>query len=170
MDVRLVAAVTGGEVNVAALCRERGISRDTFYRWRARYRAEGLAGLEPRSSAPRTSPGRTPVEVEDAVIALRKTLEEGGLDAGASTIRWHLVQRRAAVVPSAATIWRILVRRGFVTPQPAKRPTTSWRRFEAAAPNELWQTDATKWVTGVGQVRSCRSSMTTPGSSWAVGR
>ena len=152
MDVRLVAAVTGGEINVAAFCRAQGISRQTFYQWRARYRAEGLTGLEPRSSAPKTAPGRTAPEVEDEVVALRKELEGAGLDAGAATIQWHLGRRGATAVPSVATIWRILVRRGFVLPQPRKRPTASWRRFEAAAPNELWQADATKWVIATGQV------------------
>jgi transposase InsO family protein len=152
VDVRLAAAVTGGEINVAAFCRDHGISRDTFYRWRARYRDEGMAGLEPRSSTPKTSPARTSTEIEDVVVALRKELDEAGLDAGASTIQWHLDRRGMPAVPSVATIWRILGRRGFVTPEPRKRPKSSWRRFEAAAPNELWQTDATKWVIGTGQV------------------
>ena len=152
VDVRLAAAVTGGEINVTAFCREYGVSRDTFYRWRNRYRDEGLAGLEPRSSTPKTSPSRTSTEIEDAVVALRKELDEGGLDAGASTIQWHLGRRGMKAAPSVATIWRILVRRGFVTPEPRKRPTSSWRRFEATAPNELWQTDATKWVIAIGQV------------------
>jgi transposase InsO family protein len=86
------------------------------------------------------------------VVALRKELDEAGLDAGAGTIQWHLGRRGLPVVPSVATIWRILVRRGFVVPESRKRPKSSLRRFEAAAPNELWQTDATKWVIGVGQV------------------
>jgi transposase InsO family protein len=152
VDVRIVAAVTGGEINVAAFCRDRNISRDTFYRWRARYQDEGLAGLEPRSTAPKSSPRRTPASVEDAVVALRKELQEGGLDAGAATIQWHLGRRGTKPVPAEATIWRILVRRGFVVPQPHKRPKASFRRFEAAVPNELWQADATKWVIATGQV------------------
>lgn len=148
----MVAAVTGGEINVAAFCREQNISRDTFYRWRARFRSEGLAGLEPRSSAPKNSPKRTVASVEDAVVALRKELDEAGLDAGATTIQWHLGRRGTKPVPSVATIWRILVRRGFVVPEPHKRPTASLRRFEASAPNELWQADATKWVIATGQI------------------
>ena len=148
----MVAAVTAGDINVAAFCRERNISRDTFYRWRARYRAEGLAGLEPRSSAPKTSPRRTSATIEDEVVALRKELDGAGLDAGAATIGWHLGRRDTKPVPSVATIWRILVRRGFVVPAPHKRPTASFRRFEAAAPNQLWQADATKWVIATGQV------------------
>jgi transposase InsO family protein len=151
VDVRLAAAVTGDEINVARFCREQKISRDTFYRWRARYREEGLAGLEARSSAPRNVPTRTPNELEEAVVALRKELDGAGLDAGAATIQWHLGRRGWRAVPSAATIWRILVRRGFVIPEPAKRPKSSWRRFEASAPNQLWQADATKWVIATGQ-------------------
>ena len=69
-------------VNVAAFCREHGISRETFYVWRRRYRAEGLDGLEPRSRAPKTSPQRIGAEVEDAIVALRKELVELGVDAG----------------------------------------------------------------------------------------
>jgi transposase InsO family protein len=44
-----------------------------------------------------------------------------------------------------ATIWRILTRRGFVTPQPQKRPRSSWKRFEADLPNQCWQADVTHW-------------------------
>src|SRR5919199_258567 len=146
VDVRLVAALTGGEINVAALCRDRNISRDTFYRWRARYRAEGLAGLQPRSSAPRSSPRRTSASIEDTVVELRKELDAAGLDAGAATIQWHLGRRGVTPVPSVATIWRILVRRGFVVAQPPKRPPAPPRRLQATAPNELWQADATKWA------------------------
>ena len=50
-----------------------------------------------------------------------------------------------------ATIWRILSRRGFVTPQPHKRPRSSWRRFEADLPNEVWQADITHWPLADGR-------------------
>ena len=43
-------------------------------------------------------------------------------------------------------IWRILSRRGFVTPQPQKRPKSSFIRFEAEQPNERWQADLTHWA------------------------
>ena len=48
-----------------------------------------------------------------------------------------------AALPSIATIWRNLSRRGFVTPQPHKRPRSSYVRFEADMPNERWQADIT---------------------------
>ena len=47
-----------------------------------------------------------------------------------------------------STIWRVLRRRGFVTPQPHKRPRSSWVRFEAQLPNECWQSDVTHWRLG----------------------
>ena len=147
MDVRLLAALSGEgpEMSVAELCRRRGVSRKTFYKWRARFLAEGMAGLEPRRSTPRSSPRRIPDVVEQAIVEKRKWLLDFGLDAGPESIRDHLVNRGLPMVPSRNTIWRVLVRRGFVTPQPQKRPRVSCVRFEAAAPNECWQIDATEW-------------------------
>lgn len=153
MDVRLRIAVSSDDLNVSAFCREHGISRETFYVWRRRYRAEGLEGLEPRSRAPKTSPRRTSAATEDAIVALRKELADLGVDHGPGTIQWHLGQRGVTPVPSEATIWRVLVRRGFVMPEPRKRPASSYRRFEATAPNELWQADCIDWTTAKGVVR-----------------
>ena len=153
MDVRLRIAVVSPDTNVSAFCREHGLSRETFYVWRRRYATEGLDGLVPRSRAPRSSPQRTSIEVEDAIVALRKDLEDLGVDHGPSTIQWHLAQRGGRVVPSEAMIWRILVRRGFVTPEPRKRPNASYRRFEASAPNELWQADCIDWAIATGPVK-----------------
>ena len=82
--------------------------------------------------------------------ALRKQLSEAGHDAGAETIAWHL-RRHSGSAPSVATVWRVLSRRGFVTPQPHKRPRSSWRRFEADLPNELWQADVTHWPLADGR-------------------
>ena len=80
------------------------------------------------------------------MVRLPKELIDLGVDAGAQTIRVHLVRRHGERgVPSVSTIWRILVRRGFVTPQPQKRPKSSWIRFEAEMPNERWQDDITHW-------------------------
>ena len=153
MDVRLRIALASKTVNVSGFCREYGISRETFHFWRRRFEAEGLDGLEPRSRAPKTSPQRTDPAVEDAIVALRKQLAEENLDAGPATIQWHLGRQGCPRVPSEATIWRVLVRRGFVDSEPRKRPKSSYRRFEATAPNELWQADATDWVVATGPVK-----------------
>jgi transposase InsO family protein len=153
MDVRLMIALTSEGVNVSEFCRQHGISRETFYVWRRRYAGAGLSGLEPRSRAPKTTPGRISGEVEEAIVALRKELSEGGVDAGPGTIQWHLGRQGWRAVPSEATIWRVLVRRGFVVAEPRKRPKSSYVRFQASAPNELWQADCIDWVTAGGSVR-----------------
>ena len=151
----VMAFVAGEAMNVRQVCEEAGISRQTFYKYAARCRAEGLAGFELRSRRPLTTPQAVAVDVEDAVIVWRKQLEEAGLDHGATTIQWHLGrdERFTAKVPSTATVHRILVRRGFVTAQPQKRPKSSWHRFEAPAPNEWWQIDSTDWVIATGLVK-----------------
>ncbi len=110
----------------------------------ALYRAGGAAALVPKKRGPKAPPNQTPPVVEDAIVVLRKQLGELGLDAGARTIAYHLGQQGLGV-PAISTIHRILSRRGFVTAQPQKRPRSSWQRFEAALPNECWQTDMTHW-------------------------
>ena len=113
----------------------------------ARYRRDGDAGLIPRSKRPRSSPTQVPTELEERIVELRKTLLEAGLDAGPHTVHFHLGAERDHP-PSVSSIWRILSRRGFVTPQPHKRPRSAWVRFEAQLPNECWQGDATHWSLG----------------------
>jgi len=130
--------------SVAELAESHGVHRSWVYKLLARYRAEGDAGLTPRSRRPRTSPNAIGTELEDEIVLVRKQLAEEGLDAGAVTIHWHLA-RRHDVVPSVSSIWRILKRRGFVVAQPRKRPRSSFIRFEAALPNECWQSDMTHW-------------------------
>jgi len=115
----------------------------------ARYLAEGEAGLVPRSRRPRRSPGRTADAVEDEIVATRKDLDKHGHEAGAATIAFHL-QARHGTTPAVSTIWRILRARGFVTPQPHKRPKSSYVRFAAEQPNERWQTDITHWTLAGG--------------------
>jgi transposase InsO family protein len=78
------------------------------------------------------------------VLRLRMQLDGAGLDAGADTIGWHLAHHHGTAV-SRATINRILVRAGAITPDPSKRPKSSYVRFEAEMPNETWQSDFTHY-------------------------
>lgn len=148
-----------GELNVTRFCEVEGVTAKTFYKWVKRYRDEGGEGLAERSRRPLSMPHATPGEVEDLVVRVRKELDEAGLDHGPTTIVWHLAQRCDSdevvldKVPSVATVWRILVRRGQITPEPKKRPNTATKRFEAPAPNEWWQIDSTDWVIATGGVK-----------------
>lgn len=128
-----------------------GVSKSWVGKVVARYREGGPEALRPRSRAPHRIPHRTAAELEDRIVALRKELGDQGLDAGAGTICYHLIARGEPHPPSESTIWRILRRRGFVTPQPHKRPRSSWIRFEAHLPNERWQSDVTSWKLADGR-------------------
>jgi transposase InsO family protein len=121
-----------------------GVSKSYVGKLVGRFRGGGYEAIEPRSRAPKRIPHRTPADLEDEIVALRKELADLGVDAGAHTITYHLGLRHERV-PSVSTIWRVLRRRGFVTPQPHKRPRSSWIRFEAQLPNECWQSDVTHW-------------------------
>ena len=140
----LVAAVLIEGRPVAEVAETHGVSRSWLYELLTRYREGGDEGLRPRSRRPHRSPTRTPAAIEDAIVRWRKRLTDLGLEAGPATIHTHLI-RAGGPVPSEATIWRILARRGFITPQPHKRPRSSYTRFEADLPNERWQTDITHW-------------------------
>ena len=127
-----------------------GISKSWIYVLIKRYRAGGYEALEPRSRRPRSCRHETPVEVVQAIVAVRRELHANGHDAGAATIAYHLAKRLDGV-PSRATIWRILKREGLIVAQPQKRPRCSLIRFQADLPNETWQTDITHWQLAGGE-------------------
>jgi transposase len=163
----VVTAVRVEGRSKAEVARTYQVSRRWVQELVKRFDAEGEAGLARRSRRPHTSPQRTPPALEQEIVELRKQLVDQGLDAGAHTIAYHLAQRHPdGHLPSPSTIWRILSRRGFVTPQPQKRPKSSYVRFEASMPNQRWQADITHWeladATAATQ-RSSTSSTTTPG-------
>ena len=131
------------------VARAYGVSQSWISRLVARYRAEGDAAFEPRSRRPKTSPAATSPEVIARIVELRADLIARGLDAGATTVGWHLTEHDQVTV-SPATVHRILVREGLVVPQPKKRPRSSYVRFEAELPNECWQADVTHWTLAGG--------------------
>ena len=139
-----VLKVVSSQSSVTAAAAEYEISRQHLHRLLRRYREGGLDAVEPRSRRPLANPGRTPERVRARIVELRTELSGGGLDAGPMTIAWHL-GRESLPTPSTSTIRRILHAAGLVVPEPRKRPRSSWMRFEAAAPNELWQSDVTHW-------------------------
>src|SRR2546427_4912902 len=126
------------------VARAHGVSKSWVAKLVGTVQGGDYHGIEPRSRAPRRMPHRTGADLEDEIVALRRELLNLGVDAGAQTIHYQLRSRHEQV-PSVSTIWRVLRRRGFVTPQPHKRPRSSWVRFEAQLPNECWQSDVTHW-------------------------
>jgi len=146
----VITAVTVEKRPVSEVARSYGVARSWIYTLLARYRAEGDAAFEPRSRRPETSPRAISADTADLIIRLRKELSEQGLDAGPHTICWHLERHHRTRV-SPATVSRYLARAGLVTPEPRKRPKSSYIRFQADQPNECWQADFTHYRLASGQ-------------------
>jgi transposase InsO family protein len=145
----VVLEVVSGRLSVTAAAQSYGMSRQHIYRLLERYRQDGLDAVDPRSRRPASNPNAVADEVIMAIVTLRESLTAEGLDAGPVTLQWHLAQQQLSV-PSTSTIRRILHHHGLVTPQPRKRPRSSYLRFEAEQPNECWQSDFTHWALADG--------------------
>jgi transposase InsO family protein len=120
---------------------EAGIGRRTLGKWYSRWREEGEAGLEDRSSRPHHSPNQTPVEVEERVCRLRRQLKVGPVQ-----LQGRLAEEGLQV--PASTIYRILVRHGIsrlrdldVTGEDLREPV---RRYEYDEPGGLVHVDVKK--------------------------
>ncbi len=146
----VITAVTVENRPVSEVARSYGVARSWIYTLLARYAAEGEAAFEPRSRRPEMSPRAIPQATVSLITGLRKELSGQGLDAGPATICWHLEHHHRIRV-SPATVSRYLARAGLVTPEPKKRPRSSYVRFAAEQPNECWQSDFIHWRLAGGQ-------------------
>lgn len=117
-----------------------GVSRACVKRWLVRYRDEGDAGLEDRSSRPHHSPTRTPAPTELAVIEFRKRERVGRDEIGVQL-----------GVP-ARTVSRILARNGVphlavldpISGEVIRASETTTIRYERDRPGELVHMDVKK--------------------------
>jgi transposase InsO family protein len=127
----LVARIEAGHP-AAHVAEQLGISRATAYKWARRYRAEGDAGLEDRSSRPRRSPRRLAPAIEAEILAARASWRYGPDRLG------PLLGR------PPSTVHRVLVRRGFNRLRDADRVTTAPVRYVACHPGALVHQDHKK--------------------------
>ena len=139
----ITAVVVEGR-SPSEVARTYNVTRSWVYALVARYRDEGDAAFEPRSRRPKRSPNAIEESTVELILELRRTLTRRGLDAGPDTIRWHLEHHHQIRVHTA-TIYRTLQRHELITPEPKKRPRSSYVRFEAELPNECWQSDFTHY-------------------------
>ena len=140
----VITAVITESRSQGEVARTYGVSQSWVSRLVTRYRAEGEAAFEPRSRRPKTSPRAIGDATAGLITELRKGLAGQGPGAGPDTICWHLEHHHRIRV-SPATVSRYLARAGLVTPEPRKRPKSSYLRFEAELPNECWQPDFTHY-------------------------
>jgi transposase InsO family protein len=140
----IITAITVQGLTQAEASRTYGVSKGWVSKLMARWRLEGDAAFEARSRRPRNSPNALPADTVELILKLREQLTAKGLDAGAHTIAWHLQHHHDRTL-SPTTIWRTLNRADLITPEPKKRPKSSYIRFEAALPNQCWQSDFTHY-------------------------
>ena len=92
--------------NTAKTCRYFGVSRSTFYRWQRRYKKFGEAGLKNEKPIPINPANKTPDEIEEKVLYLRKKYHLGPI-----RIVWYLARYHVIRI-SDASVYRILKRNG----------------------------------------------------------
>lgn len=109
-----------------------GVSRATASRWWRRYRAEGPAGLEDRSSRPRHMPHALAAEVVERVLQLRRELGVGP----------HQLAPRLKMAPS--TVYGVLRRAGLSVLAYMDRTTRVVIRYEKKTPGRLVHLDVKK--------------------------
>jgi len=118
--------------SVAETAKAAGVSRATAHKWVRRYRAEGLGGLEDRTSAPRRCPHALPPREVDRILKARATRKQGP----------H--QLAAALGRPRSTIYGVLRRYGLSRLDHTDRPTGASIRYEKDHSGELLHIDTKK--------------------------
>jgi putative transposase len=131
--------------NVAALCREYGIARQTGHKWLKRFRAFGYDGLEEQSRRPKTTPSATAEDIVLAILELKESHPGWGPKKLEPLLRKKLC---GAGTPSETTIARILERFGKVRKRRRRQVMSIVDRaptIVAQAPNHVWTVDFKGW-------------------------
>lgn len=136
--VLLVRRVVEGGWTVRKAAEAQGLSERAAYRWLARYRGEGVAGLEDRSSQPRRIPQRTSQERVQEIVRLRLRRMSGAEIA----CRTGLARSTVARWLTRAGMGRL---KQLAPPEPI-------RRYQKEHPGELLHLDIKKLgkICGVG--------------------
>jgi transposase InsO family protein len=125
--------------NIRQLCRRFQVSAKTYYKWRRRYRADGVASLENRSRRPARSPLQSRASVEKAVLDLRSRHPHWGARKIEVLLRTEMDD-----MPARSTIHDILRRNGCISEVESMKHR-AWQRFEHEQANQLWQMDFKGW-------------------------
>lgn len=126
-------------------------SKSWFDKHWARYRRYGREGLKSRSRAPKHVHNKTPLHVEEAIVRIRKILEERTdpelkyAFIGAPTIRSELKRMEIEPLPGLRAIERTLHRRGLTHPRRKRsspnEPTGYYPAPVVNGPNDVHVTD-----------------------------
>ena len=104
-----VARYLAGD-KIEDICREMQCAKSWLLKWKARYQADDPSWAPEQLRRPRSNPSKTAQAVEQAVVALHRTLVQSGKGGRAASVRQALKQQGTEPVPSLRTIYRILQR------------------------------------------------------------
>src|ERR1041384_718037 len=130
--------------NFRELCREYGISGKTGYKWRQRFKAEGLGGMGERSRRPRSHPDR----LSETVVCDIVKLKVAHLHWGPRKIQALYGRKHPGEVPSESSFKRVLERTGLTVPRRRQRSVETGRLssgVKAEKPNDIWTVDFKGW-------------------------
>jgi len=134
---KAILAVIADGRTVSEVASDWGVCRRTMHRWLERYEGEGLEGLGDRSHRPEHCPHQIPAAVEVMVLEMRRAHAYWG----ARRIAFELARKHLDAAPSESAVYRCLVRAAVIDPMTRRRRRETWKRWERAAPMELWQFD-----------------------------
>jgi len=129
--------------NVSLVCRKFGIGRKSFYRWRKRYDPWNLTSLESHSRRPKHSPHKTPWDVEQQILEIKRLHPRWGKEKIAL-----YMQVKKDIALSGKTVWKILSRHRLIVRYKTKKrktpkPRVNWA--EIHNPGDLAELD-TKFI------------------------
>lgn len=116
---------------IVKICAAQKISRETVYAIKSKYLCFGIEGL--RDKPVGRKPDKIPKNIRRKIIELRLSKGYGPC----------LIEHVLGV--SHNKVYKVLVERGLITPNPHKRRQRKWVRWERNHSNSLWQVDF-KWV------------------------
>ena len=152
--------------SVRQATRELGRALSWGYKWQARYKQEGWAGVKERSRAPEHVSRKTAEPMRQAILRIRSKLEAEAQQAdklgyiGGRAIRARLPSKEGQPVPSVSTIERILRQTGLTKPRQAKEAkAVAYPHLHPTAAHELTQVDIVPHYLTGGESIACFNSI-----------
>ncbi len=132
-----VSAVIHDGLSVIEVASRFGVSRQTIHSWLLKYEKNGLPGLINHSHKPRSCSHQISAEIDVLICEMRRRNPIWG----PKRIEYELAKRKVEMMPSQSAIYRALKRAELIDPHARKRRDEKFKRWERAAPMELWQFD-----------------------------
>ncbi len=137
--LRWVLPITRKEIKLKDMAKVCPHGKRSLERWLASYKEKGEAGLEPKSTEPKTQKDETPIWIKERVIEVRKKTKKCALK-----IHWQL--EKEGIEIHERTIGKILKKEGLVRKYRVKKIKYKYIKVERQ-PGELMEIDV-KYVPG----------------------